>query len=428
MSAQRILYLSYFYPQDVVKSRRLPTRNIAGNNRMKRITGALARAGHRVHIVSPGICAQCGFTFKLFQGTYTACDDDIDVTVAPAVVIPIVGAILEIFLFPLWMLLLLRRGRYDGAIFYNYSLSFVLVAIILRTLGIPFVAQVEDVAVPARSDWRVGGETRPVQQLILWLCMKMVASLSAGLMVPSQRFRPYLPKNKPCLVIPGCVADSEWGENRPVELRTPIRVLFVGPYQIEHGVDLFLAALKLLRSGGQAGAHYAFDCCGTQSYPAELQSLTAAEGTPPIQLHGLLSDGEYRNLLAEAAVALVLQKGQGRHATLKSPSKAYEFLAAGKLVITTDVGDLASHAGDHLIMLKNESAEELVGIFEKIAENPQKFEKIALAARDFSRREWSYEAVGKNMSAFLTHAFSDRRSWPQGSVCTGADDTHSKGN
>jgi glycosyltransferase involved in cell wall biosynthesis len=210
------------------------------------------------------------------------------------------------------------------------------------------------------------------------------------------------------------VADSEWGEDHPVQLRAPIRVLFVGKYESEHGVDLLLGTLKLLRSGGPAGEHYAFDCCGTNSYPPELLSLSAAEGKPVIRLHGLLSDDEYRSLLAETAVALALQKGQGRHANLKSPSKAYEFLAAGKLVITTDVGDLASHSGDHLIMLQQESAEELVRIFGEIAENPQKYEKIALAARNFSRRESSYEAVGKKLTAFLAQAFSNSELRPHG--------------
>jgi len=381
---------------------------------MKRIAGALDSAGLNVHIVSPGICVRCGFTSKMFQGVYRTCEDGIDVAVAPAVVVPFIGAMLELLLFPLWTLLLLRRCRFDGVIFYNYSLSFVLVAVLLRMLGIPFVVQVEDIAVPASSDWRVGSETRPVQQLVLWLCMKLVAGLSASLIVPSQRFRSFLPKNKPCLVVPGCVADSEWGEDHPVQLRAPIRVLFVGKYESEHGVDLLLGTLKLLRSGGPAGEHYAFDCCGTNSYPPELLSLSAAEGKPVIRLHGLLSDDEYRSLLAETAVALALQKGQGRHANLKSPSKAYEFLAAGKLVITTDVGDLASHSGDHLIMLQQESAEELVRIFGEIAENPQKYEKIALAARNFSRRESSYEAVGKKLTAFLAQAFSNSELRPHG--------------
>ncbi|MGO9317694.1 MAG: glycosyltransferase [Terracidiphilus sp.] len=350
----------------------------------------------------------------MFQGIFSACEDGIDVSVAPAVVVPLFGAMLELLLFPLWTLLLLRRGRYDGVVFYNYSFSFVLIALLLRMLGIPFVAQVEDIAIPARFDGKVGIETQPVQQLVRRFCMKMVTGLSSGLMVPSERFRSFLPKNKPCLVVPGCVANSEWGEDHPVRLRAPIRVLFVGPYQTEHGVDLLISTLKLLRSGGPAGAHYAFDCCGTQSYPAELHSLSVAEGSPEIRLHGLLSDAEYRSLLADTAVALVLQKKQGRLANYRSPSKAYEFLAAGKLVIATDVGDLTSLSGKNLIMLQHESAEEMVEIFGEIAKNPLKFEKIAQTARNYSRREWSYRAVGKKLIAFLTQVFSNSQARPHG--------------
>jgi glycosyltransferase involved in cell wall biosynthesis len=406
MGAERILYLNYFYPQAAVKSRRLPVESIAGYNRMKRIVGALASIGMSVDVVSPGICAQCGFTRNVFQGAYHTHENDIDVTVAPAVVVPFVGAMLEVVLFPFWMLLLLCRCRFDGAIIYNYSPSFVLVAALLRVFGIPFVAQVEDIALPAKSDWRAGSQTRPVQQLVLWPCMKIVAGLSAGLMVPSRRFKSFLTKGKPCFIVPGCVADSEWAEYQPVRLRAPIRVLFVGKYETEHGVDLLISALKLLRSRGPVAAHFTFDLCGTDRYPLQLESLSATKNDPIIRLHGLLSDDEYRRLLADAAVALVLQRGKGRYGSLKSPSKAFEFLAAGKLVIATDVGDLAYHSGKRLIMLLQESAEELVRVFEEIVESPQEYEEIALAARNFSLVESSYVGVGKKLRAFLSQVFS----------------------
>jgi len=400
MRRERILYLSYFYPIEVAKSRGLPDK-IAGNNRVKRIAGALVTAQHIVQVVSPGICARCGFSSKLFHGTYRTLDSGINVTVAPAVVIPFVGALLEPLLFPIWMLLFLRKSRFDKAIIYNYSFSFALLSVLLRCLGIPFVAEVEDIALPKISDWKIGSETRPVQQLVLWPCMKTIVGLSSGLIVPSKRFQLYLPARKPCFVLRGCVADSEWGKDHPIRLQTFIRVLFAGPYQTEHGLDLLIAAIKLLRSEKQYAEQFAFDCCGTKDYPSELRSLSTAREDPVIRLHGLLSDDEYRSLLAETAVALVLQKGQGRHANLKSPSKAYEFLAAGKLVIVTDVGDFASHDGENLIMLHHESAEELVRILVEITENPKKYEKIALAARAFSRRESSSGAVGKKLIAFL---------------------------
>jgi glycosyltransferase involved in cell wall biosynthesis len=413
MRCERILYLSYYYPLDVVKSRGLPG-NIASTNRVKRIAGALVSAQHIVQVATPGICARCGFTSKLFHGTYSTLDNGIGVTVAPAVVIPFVGALLEPLLFPIWMLLFLRRSRFDGAIIYNYSPSFALISILLRCLGIPFVAQVEDITQPKFSDWRIGNESRPVQQLVLWFCMKTVAGLSSGLIVPSKRFQFFLPEKKPCLVLGGCVTDSEWGEDRPIRLQIPIRVLFAGRYLTDDGLDLLIAAIKLLRSEKQYAEHFVFDCCGTKDYPNELRLLSTAKEDPVIRLHGLLSDDEYRSLLAETDVALVLQKVQGRHANLRSPSKAYEFLAGGKLVITTDVGDFALLSGECLIMLQHESAEELVRILVDITENPKKYEKIAIAARTFSRRESSSRAVGKKLIAFLTQVFSKSQSSSHG--------------
>jgi len=181
--------------------------------------------------------------------------------------------------------------------------------------------------------------------------------------------------------------------------------LFVGGYEIEHGLDVFVGALKLLRSDELLGRRFSIDCCGTRNYPSDLRALSGSEGKPEIRLHGFLSDEEYRNLLAESAVALVLQKGEGRHAYFKSPSKAYEFLAAGKLVIATNIGDLASLAGTCLVLLQHESAEELVRILEEIAEDPVKYGKIATAARDFSLRESSYAAVGLKLIAFLSDSF-----------------------
>jgi len=403
MGSDRILYLGYFYPLDVVKSRGLPFQNIAGNNRMKRVTGALTSAGLRVHLASPGVCAACRFTGKLLHGAYRSFEDGVEILIAPAVGVPIVGALFEILLFPLWTFQLLHRVRFAGVVMYNYSPSLVIVAAALRVLGVPFIAQIEDVAMPSKSDWRVSSETRPVHQIMHWLCMKLVTALSSGLIVPSRRFLPFLPQKKPWLVLPGCVADSEWSRADSGDLRGRIRVLFAGKYEREHGMDLLVAAITLLRTSGIAG-RYVFDCCGTATYPLELQSLGASNGTPEVRLHGLLSDAQYRALLSEVDVALVLQKSDGRHAKLKSPSKAYEFLAAGKLVIATDVGDIWTHGADNLVLLQRESAEGLAETLEDIAGNPTKYEDIRRNSRDLSGREFTFRAVREKLVSFLSQS------------------------
>lgn len=408
---RKLLYIGYFYPNDVAESRGLG-RNTAGNNRAIRIAGALLNAGEKVEVISPGIAAQCRLTRRLLFRSCRTSVHGVDFLIAPAVGIPIIGAAVETVVFPVWLLWRVVKEGCGGVIIYNSSPSLAVIACVLRLFSIPFIAQVEDVSVPQMSDWRIGSHARPLRQVIFWLCMKAIVSLSAGLLLPSRRFMRFLPRRKPTLLVHGCVGDHDLQKCQTRILGwAPIRVLYACcKYEAEHGLTLLTQTIKILRRTPLAGRRLMFDCCGVDVYPEGLRSLSESAGDPIVRLHGFLSEGDYRTLLQQSDVALVLQESRGRHANLKSPSKAYEFLSAGKLVIATDVGDFSEYADSYLVLLRSETAEEIALVLRNVSEKPDSYETIATNASAMSAKEFSYRTVSTRLVGFFAQSAGFRAS------------------
>ncbi len=407
----KILYFGHYYLPEIVSKRKLSTRNIAAYNRMKRFAEALEYNKISVHIVSPGVCMYCGFYKKIVHKEYRKNEGAINVTTIPAIGIPILGMLFEPFLLIAWTLRYVLHSKIRCVLIYNYSPSFLLLAGVLKLLGIRIFSQIEDISVPRVDDWKRGSETRPFQQVILFVCMHLLVFLSDGTIVPTKRFLSIISRGKKYLVVNGCVPFVETQKSVTL-MRSPndkIDVLFAGKYEREHGLDLLVEVINQLNTMPKLAERFIFHCCGTSKYPEELSILSAQSNSlTKIELHGFIDDNKYRELLDHIQIALVLQKSKGRHANFKTPSKAYEFLAAGKIVIATDIGDLSDLAPDKLVCLRDETAETLLSILSDIVMRPQRYESIAREALIFCTREYTYGNVGNKLLSFLLN-FSTKK-------------------
>jgi glycosyltransferase involved in cell wall biosynthesis len=292
----------------------------------------------------------------------------------------------------------------DLALIYCFHASCVVFALLARLRGIAVVSQIEDVSLPALSDWRRGSETRPVQQLLAYPLMRAVLWLAHGVMVPTRRFKVVLPPAKPCLVVTGCVERREFRTAAcwPGESNGRLEVLFLGKYEAEHGLLLLVETLQLLRRMSKLGNQLAFHCCGTDRFPEALAALAAQEGeVPRVHLHGYLTQTEYEQLLGRVHVGLVLQRSQGRHSRFKTPSKGYELMAAGLLVISTDVGDFADLAPKYLLQLGDERPEALVALLGDVCNDRRQYESVARAGQAFASTTFDAHSVGRAIVAFV---------------------------
>ena len=398
---KKILYFGSFYTLRAVEERGLPSRNIAGYNRMKRFAHALIAIGVDVEIISSAVCMRPKWKGALLYPALFEKVEGIKVQSVKMLGIPFVGFFFEPFFLCLWALKNIKRGDVSGVLIYNFNPAYAWLAILLKILRIPFFSQIEDVSIPELRDWGRNSETRPIQQILYWFCMRVMTALSKGIIVPSRRFCVAFNISKPQLVITGCMDTKEFVVERSLLNARPLKVLFVGKYQKEHGVDVLCDAIRLLRKDSSIAGALEFHCCGSKNYIEELKTLSQETKEPSVILHGFLNDQEYKDLLQSSHIALALQKSNGRHSQYKTPSKAYEFQAYGKLVLAYDIGDLADLADDKLALLREESAEELYKVLKDCLSRPEYWSKIRDRGAMYACHEYSSGNVGRKLVDFF---------------------------
>jgi glycosyltransferase involved in cell wall biosynthesis len=120
-----------------------------------------------------------------------------------------------------------------------------------------------------------------------------------------------------------------------------------------------------------------------------------------VYYHGFLPDSGYQEVLARADVGLALQKSSGIFSETRTPSKAYEFLASGKLVIAMRVGDLEELYPDAAVCVENENASELAGLLRNIAATPDPFVVIANRGLEIARERYSFPAAARILTDLI---------------------------
>jgi glycosyltransferase involved in cell wall biosynthesis len=398
-----LLYFGPFYTASVVKERGLPTRNIAAYNRMYRFAKALESSGVFVQIVSCGISMRARWKGNLLHKQHMEEVDGTKVTTLAMLGIPFLGFLFEPFFLSIWVVNYFRsRNRnVSHVLLYNFSPSYVLLAFILKLFRVPFFSQIEDISVPEFDDWRTESHTRPVQQIIFYFCMHTITYLSEGIIVPSERFCNKFPASMPQLIITGCINANISASSLPDFNERPLRILFAGKYENEHGLDVLIETARLLQHRSDASSMLEFHCCGAGNYPELLVELSDYAKYPKVILHGILDDHEYVELLKRTHIALALQKSKGRYAQYKTPSKAYEFLGFGKLVVTYDIGDFRRLMDNQLIVLEKETAEELYALLIDCLENTPRYEGIAQEGLKYAKIEYPFSAVGNRLRNFI---------------------------
>lgn len=396
----RVLYLGSFLDEAIVAERGLRSHNAAGSNRMQRLSQALRRAGFRPILLSPATSLRAvrkGGPW--LHPARVRRRGGMAVVHAPA--LNVIG--LNMLTAPFFQLAVMRRIRrrpLKGGIVYNFSPGLVLLtAWLAMTSGLRIVNNVEDVSVPVLSDWSRGSEARPVQQLVFWLCMHLVARMSDAYLVPTRRFLSYLPRKTSVEVVTGCIDIPSQADDVPAP--PPLRVLYAGKVEREHGIVQFVEALEMLDRTG-AATRLRADISGAGPMSDWVAGRLATLRSLPVTQHGFVSRAEYAELLGAAHVCVVLQDPDGRYADFKTPSKIYEFLGHGKAVITTPVGDVGELPRDALVLLGDLSAKEIAAHLDRLATGPERVAELQHNAGTHAVEAFSYETVGRRLGRLLT--------------------------
>jgi glycosyltransferase involved in cell wall biosynthesis len=304
----------------------------------------------------------------------------------------------------LLLVIRLMRRSVAGAIVYNFNPGLViLTAWLALTSDLRIIHDVEDVSVPTRSDWSYRSEARPIQQLVFWISMHLIARMSDGYIVPTRRFLRFLPTRPRVAVITGCIdvpSESPVARSATTSSEKPLRVLFAGKIAGEHGIVQFVEALVLLDATPTA-VRLRVDITGTGPMSGWVTERLQELRTLKVVQHGFVSGTIYRALLADAHVCLALQDPQGRFADYKTPSKIYEFLGHAKAVIATDVGDIRAIPDDALIVLDALTSDSIAAHLVVLAQDPQRVALLEANAHCHAITNFSFAEVGWHLGQIL---------------------------
>jgi glycosyltransferase involved in cell wall biosynthesis len=400
MTSQEVLYLGPFNPESVVQERKLPFRNPAAFNRMSRLAQALALSGKTVTIVSSGVSLNIGFAGRFWHRAARGKIGEVGFILLPAVGLPVIGFLLEPLILSAWLAARVLKQRPAALMVYNATIASAFGVALAAALRVPVIYEVEDV-----PDWQAltnnvsAEKPRRFQHLSWLIASKIQIPLSRGIVVPSRRFLRAMGvsgrKLRAARVLSGCmeVTTPEPALRTYPNSSRPLQVLFSGKLENEHGYDLLLGAIGEILSNPDPDHPIEFHICGRPSGTSI--NFEPPPMHPSVHYHGFLPDSGYQQVLARADVGLALQKASGIFSETRTPSKAYEFLASGKLVIGMRVGDLDELYPDSALCLENEDAVELAALLKRIAVNPEPFIALARTGLETARERYSYPAAGR---------------------------------
>lgn len=392
---ESIIYVGACLDEAIVRKRGLRTANAAGSNRLLRIASALHKAHAKVLVISQAESLRQRFTGRVWHASEVKRMEGVPVLYSPSIGLPFVGLFFSPLFLTLSCLRMIRRRECRTLIVYNYSCALLILCLTLRIFTrVRILNNVEDISVPKFSDWRKGSETSAIQQIVFYVCMKAISLLSYGSLIPSRRFIPYI-KTRMNSVVTGCISCEHV---RLRQTQGQVNVFYAGKIQFEHGAGAVAAAIKKLVDQKLEDRFCLVvsgpDCEGHQWLRRELSSYRC------VRFMGFLSREDYQRALSEADICLALQNDCGRYSDLLVPSKTYEFLAHGKAVISTSVGDLADLPPE-IIRFVDFAGDSLARSIGQLIADKDKLSRQQQSALEYSKVNFEPSKVGKRILMFL---------------------------
>ena len=209
--------------------------------------------------------------------------------------------------------------------------------------------------------------------------------------------------DRPIEVVPYGIPAAQVPPNLPPRDPELIQFLLLGTYEPRKGQDLFLRAIKHLRSSTAARAH--FQMAGRVLDPSFRETLThQAAAMPNVSLRGALSHEE---ALAASAASDVLVCAS-RDETM--PIAILEAMSLGKAIVTTTVGGISEWLRDgvNALLVPPEDHRVLAGALRRCLEEGGLVESLGENARRTFGKHFSIDRLGERFSILLGQAREKR--------------------
>lgn len=203
------------------------------------------------------------------------------------------------------------------------------------------------------------------------------------------------PNRKICLLSNSTPLLSE----HPIDhIQQPLRLLYSGTYGEKEGVKYLVEGVVQANKEG-------FPCelyLTGKGSPKDMNYINSLAGYKEIHYLGYIEDDELLRQQLKSDV-LCMVRTNTRFANYGFPFKLSEYLATGRIVLATRVGDVEKYIKNEesAYIIAPEDSNAIAKAIERIISHPAEAIKIAASGHLVMKEEFSINRVGKTFEAFL---------------------------
>ncbi|MBF0550970.1 MAG: glycosyltransferase [Deltaproteobacteria bacterium] len=186
-------------------------------------------------------------------------------------------------------------------------------------------------------------------------------------------------------------------------------VLYQGQLNASNYVHLFIKSAKII-SAARNGITFAVVGGGDQVDQAK--ALVREEGlSRQITFTGPVSHAEVAEYVAAADV-VVASFEDTPQAQCKSPLKVVEYLAAGKAIVASRVGEVVWMVGDGGCLVQADAPADMAAAVLNLLDHPERRQELGKLARERAERIYNWTQSAKALTAAYAKAMTLRRPRP----------------
>lgn len=333
---RRILYLNNFMTETIINCRK--NQNIysqPANNKVAGITEALTANDCEVKILSTGLVN--GKSGKLHKEV-TERVLNVDVLYCPIVEFPLINTLSSIIFMYNQIKKENAKKKVDNIIFYNYKPEVAWAAwLAKKRLHIPITVEYED-------GYSHVSEIHGLKAWLFNLTERKVKKIVDSAILVNSHLEKYY--SVPSVVVRGVVNKNFFKkcQSHVKEENERFTILYSGGLDEERGIGVFLESLK----------YNDMNCrvivCGKGNIRCS---------DPRVDFMGFIPYEEVKKLLMQSDLLVQCQLSKKAFANVSFPSKLFEYIATGNVIVSSDIAEVKLFANDAFIYYENDDPKKL---------------------------------------------------------------------
>lgn len=393
---KKILYITPYISDEIAKDRKLSKKQIyaAGQLKMEGICKVIDKAGYEVDIISPiGIFNNLSRTLiksKLysFQNGKSCIFVPLTLNVKSKILRYIFLTLSTCFL----AMRISSKNQYLCCIFYNYTPVTLIPSICLKIVKkTPIVLEIED-------DYSNFQYNRLIKYFNI-IFIKLTQDFLDGIISVNSLLLNRFKKIENVVIVRGIFNQIFKNKDNTTGVNTKItnkpKAIFSGSLNEIRGIDILLKALEFI--------NYELEILITGKGDLKEEDLRTKNNNVNIKYLGFIPYEEYLRLLNDADIGISCYKVNTPMKDSIFPSKIIEYMASGKIIITSKVADIEIMGKDLFIFYDNDSPLSLAKAINKVLQNLSYYKIYGEKAQKYIKDNYSIDALSIKFKQFFKY-------------------------